>query len=86
MPVPQGESGPALQMPRTAHRYPTADERCVGANFCPVCGGQATRIRRRSIDRLMSRVVPKMRFRCLDISCGWVGNVRCPVTHCTKRF
>lgn len=42
---------------------------------CPCCRGPAHRTRRRSIDRLVSLILPRHRFRCTSIGCGWEGNL-----------
>ena len=42
---------------------------------CPYRLGPAYRIRRRSIDRLVSLILPRHRFRCTSIGCGWEGNL-----------
>ena len=43
---------------------------------CPLCGGALVRKRRRTIDRLTSAFVPCQRFRCRNVSCQWIGNLR----------
>lgn len=42
---------------------------------CPACGGSVARIHRRLIDRLISMVVLRHRYRCLALGCGWEGNL-----------
>jgi len=42
---------------------------------CPRCKGALIRIRRRPIDRLVSLILPRRRFRCVAIGCGWEGNL-----------
>ena len=42
---------------------------------CPVCHGVAHRIRRRLVDRLISMVVMRYRYRCESMLCGWEGNL-----------
>src|SRR5215813_3375353 len=42
---------------------------------CPRCHGPAQRIPRRPIDRLLSRVFPRRRYRCESPACGWQGNL-----------
>lgn len=46
-------------------------------NFCkcPSCGGYATRIRRRFIDRVISMLKPVYRYRCQNYHCQWAGNI-----------
>ena len=42
---------------------------------CPRCGGPAYRVQRRKIDRLISLIFPRRRFRCGSMGCGWEGNL-----------
>jgi hypothetical protein len=42
---------------------------------CPRCGGPAYRVKRRKIDRLISLLFPRRRFRCSSMGCGWEGNL-----------
>lgn len=42
---------------------------------CPDCGGPASRVPRRLIDRLQSLVRPVQRYRCRSFACQWVGNI-----------
>ena len=42
---------------------------------CPSCRGPAYRIRRRVIDRFVSLILPRHRFRCGVIGCGWEGRL-----------
>jgi hypothetical protein len=43
---------------------------------CPLCRGRVSRIPRRPIDKLMSRVRYMQRYRCASYMCGWEGNIR----------
>jgi hypothetical protein len=43
---------------------------------CPRCRGALIRVRRRPIDRLVSLILPRRRYRCVAIGCGWEGNLR----------
>ena len=43
---------------------------------CPLCAEGLIRIRRRTIDRLLSLFVLVHRYRCADGLCGWEGNLR----------
>ncbi len=44
---------------------------------CPDCGGaEFTRIRRRPIDRLLSKFTALQRIHCDNAICQWEGNVR----------
>ena len=43
---------------------------------CPRCRGALIRIRRRPIDRVVSLIFPRRRYRCVAIGCGWEGNLR----------
>jgi len=45
------------------------------ARECPQCGTAAYRIRRRPIDRALSLLSPRLRYRCTSIGCGWEGNL-----------
>jgi len=42
---------------------------------CPRCKGSVVRVRRRLIDRLISLVSPRRRYRCLTMGCGWQGTL-----------
>ena len=42
---------------------------------CPKCDGPIYRIPRRSIDRVLSLISPKHRYRCGSWDCGWEGNL-----------
>lgn len=42
---------------------------------CPWCQGTVERIHRRFIDRLMSPILPRYRYRCLSLGCDWEGNL-----------
>lgn len=47
---------------------------------CPRCGGAGStldmqRIPRRFVDRLVSALVSRHRYRCRQPGCEWVGNV-----------
>jgi hypothetical protein len=48
---------------------------------CAVCHGTAYRIRRQFVDRLLSLVAPRRRYRCGAIGCEWEGTV--PLEHCS---
>jgi len=43
---------------------------------CPRCEGPVIRVRRRFVDRLLSRFVPLRRYRCPRFGCSWEGNLR----------
>jgi len=43
---------------------------------CPLCQGRLSRIPRRPIDKLISRVSYRQRYRCASYTCGWEGNLR----------
>ncbi len=45
-------------------------------NQCPRCSGYTVRIRRRSIDRLISLFMPVQRYQCQHYNCHWQGNIR----------
>jgi hypothetical protein len=45
---------------------------------CPRCQGALIRIRRRPIDRLISLISPRRRYRCVAIGCGWEGALPIP--------
>lgn len=42
---------------------------------CPCCYGDAHRVRRRLVDRVVSLILPRHRYRCGSIGCGWEGNL-----------
>jgi len=48
----------------------------VSAGACPRCKGSAYRVPRRLVDRVMSRFVWVIRYRCRSMVCGWEGNLR----------
>jgi hypothetical protein len=43
---------------------------------CPLCRGPLVRTRRTPLDRLLSLVSPRRRYRCRAIGCGWTGTLR----------
>jgi hypothetical protein len=43
---------------------------------CPRCHGPAYRVRRRLIDRLISLIFPRHRYRCESWECRWEGTLR----------
>jgi hypothetical protein len=47
----------------------------TGECECPCCYSRAYRVRRRSIDRVVSLILPRHRYRCGSIGCGWEGNL-----------
>jgi transposase-like protein len=48
----------------------------VSEHGCPLCTAFLIRVKRRTRDRLISLFVPLERYRCLDFSCNWEGNLR----------
>lgn len=46
---------------------------------CPRCTGSVSRIKRRTLDLLISNFSPVYRFRCHCYDCGWEG--RLPAKH-----
>ena len=55
---------------------PSTGARRVMVTFeCPSCHGRAHRIQRRLIDRLLSLIAPRHRYRCGSLGCGWEGNL-----------
>jgi hypothetical protein len=42
---------------------------------CPRCRGALIRIPRRPIDRVVSLIFPRRRYRCVAIGCSWEGNL-----------
>lgn len=47
---------------------------------CPRCGGAGStldmqRVRRRLIDRVVSTLMSRHRYRCRQSGCDWVGNL-----------
>lgn len=65
----QGHAPAADRFSRARPMYRSHDQEC------PRCGGPAHRIQRRKIDRLISLLFPRRRFRCGSIGCGWEGNL-----------
>ena len=45
----------------------------VGFRACPICNGPVYRIRRRFVDRLISRIRLMHRYRCEAMGCDWEG-------------
>jgi len=43
---------------------------------CPRCQGALVRVRRLPLDRLISLLFPRHRYRCITIGCGWEGTLR----------
>lgn len=42
---------------------------------CPACGGHVTRIRRRTMDRILGLFSPVWRYHCDKFGCDWEGNL-----------
>ncbi len=42
---------------------------------CPACGSRATRIHRRTVDRIRGVIFPSHRYRCTAKACSWEGNM-----------
>jgi hypothetical protein len=42
---------------------------------CPRCGASLSRIRRNALDRLVSLLAPRRRYRCRAFGCGWTGTL-----------
>ncbi len=60
-------------MPERSAAYGSKSD---GGYCCPHCQGTVVRIRRRVVDRLISVVSPRQRFRCAAFGCGWEGTLR----------
>jgi hypothetical protein len=60
-------------MPDRSAAYGSKPE---GGYRCPHCQGAVVRVRRRALDRLVSVVSPRQRFRCVALGCGWEGPLR----------
>jgi hypothetical protein len=45
------------------------------SEHCPRCQGAVVRVPRRVIDRVVSLISPRHRYRCQSIGCGWEGNL-----------
>jgi hypothetical protein len=43
---------------------------------CPRCGAVLFRVRRKPLDRVLSLVAPRRRYRCRAMGCGWEGTLR----------
>jgi len=52
-------------------RYPTASTQPP----CPKCGVRLHRVRRNPVDRLLSLVGQRRRYRCPSHGCGWEGTL-----------
>jgi uncharacterized protein with PIN domain len=46
------------------------------AHRCPRCSGPLVRIQRNLIDRCVSLLLPRRRYRCARMGCGWEGTLR----------
>jgi len=44
-------------------------------HLCPLCGGEAYRVRRRLVDRITSVWRPIERYHCYMPRCNWEGNL-----------
>jgi hypothetical protein len=71
--------------PRMSDYSPACGSKAEGGIHCPHCGGAVVRIRRLAVDRLLSLVSPRHRFRCAAFGCGWEGTLRLkgPRSHST---
>jgi hypothetical protein len=49
--------------------------RLLARRACPRCDGALVRTRRTAVDRLLSLVTPRRRYRCRSLSCGWEGTL-----------
>ena len=67
-------------------RYRYMRSRFYRSRECPVCGTEVKRVRRKSSDRLLSKVtfLPFHRYRCPNQDCTWTG-LRQPGRHHRKR-
>jgi hypothetical protein len=43
---------------------------------CPRCGAKLIRVRRSSLDRVLSIFSPRRRFRCTSPECEWEGVIK----------
>ncbi len=43
------------------------------ARACPACGGELTRVPRRTLDRMAAVLLPVRRYACNNPTCGWQG-------------
>ena len=57
-------------------RYPGPAAQRLSPPACPRCDGSTDRIPRRTLDFMISVVVPVRRYRCLSIGCNWEGSLR----------
>jgi len=57
-------------------RPPSYGSETEGGHRCPRCRGGVVRIPRRVVDRLISVISPRHRFRCAAFGCGWEGTLR----------
>lgn len=51
-----------------------------GRLACPRCGLDLVRVQRRLLDRLISLIAPRHRYRCRAHTCQWEGAVRAGAT------
>jgi hypothetical protein len=57
----------------------------TGERECPCCLGRAFRVRRLPIDRVLSLILPRHRYRCESIGCGWEGTLPFRTSPLTNR-
>src|SRR4051794_8172405 len=90
VPIKNGSSNPRVsaQPPASEQGGPSVDEYHAMLEIipeasaapellqCPLCQGRISRVPRRAIDKLISRVSYRQRYRCASYTCGWEGNLR----------
>jgi hypothetical protein len=64
-----------MDRPPIGVNHPPGYGKTEQGRHCPRCRGALIRIRRRPIDRFVSLVLPRRRYRCVAIGCGWEGNL-----------
>jgi hypothetical protein len=55
---------------------PAMSDTSASDQACPRCGGHLKRIRRRTIDRVLSKIVLVHRYECIAPRCQWQGTLR----------
>jgi hypothetical protein len=43
---------------------------------CPSCQGRLYRVPRNFLDLIISKFVPRRRYRCFSVACCWEGPIR----------
>lgn len=65
-----------MNTPSVAVDGPTASARHSAHELaCPQCNASVYRVPRRLVDRVISMIVLRHRYRCSSLYCDWEGNL-----------